>query len=105
MKKTAMTLAVLALGGLMSTMASAAPLSSAAGATSGIASSDIEQVRDRKGNWNNNNRNVRKYNNRRKYHAGRRYNRAPSNWRRYSSRPYGWRTRGCVIVGPVWFCP
>jgi hypothetical protein len=39
------------------------------------------------------------------YRAGRHYRHAPSGWRRYSSRPYGWQTRGCVVVGPVWFCP
>jgi hypothetical protein len=27
------------------------------------------------------------------------------NWNRYSSRPYGWQSRGCVLVGPLWFCP
>jgi hypothetical protein len=26
-------------------------------------------------------------------------------WRRYHSRPWNWRARGCVVVGPVWFCP
>jgi hypothetical protein len=27
-------------------------------------------------------------------------------WRRYSYRPYDdWEARGCVIVGPVWYCP
>jgi hypothetical protein len=36
---------------------------------------------------------------------GRRYDRAPPRWRRYGSRPHDWRRRGCVIVGPVWFCP
>ncbi|WP_083567606.1 hypothetical protein [Hyphomicrobium sp. CS1GBMeth3] len=39
------------------------------------------------------------------YRAGHRYNRAPAGWRRYSARPYGWQTRGCIVVGPVWFCP
>jgi hypothetical protein len=24
---------------------------------------------------------------------------------RYSYRPYGWQTLGCVAVGPVWYCP
>ena len=24
---------------------------------------------------------------------------------RYSYRPLGWRTYGCVEVGPVWYCP
>ena len=26
-------------------------------------------------------------------------------WHRYHSRPYNWRSRGCVVVGPVWVCP
>lgn len=39
------------------------------------------------------------------YRAGHRYRHAPRGWKRYGSRPYGWQSRGCVIVGPVWFCP
>jgi hypothetical protein len=26
-------------------------------------------------------------------------------WHRYHSRPWNWRSRGCAVVGPVWFCP
>lgn len=26
-------------------------------------------------------------------------------WNRYYSRPYGWRDRGCIAIGPIWFCP
>jgi hypothetical protein len=26
-------------------------------------------------------------------------------WHRYQARPWNWRARGCVVVGPVWFCP
>ncbi len=51
----------------------------------------------------------RRYDRRRGYNRrfvpGRRYGRPPPNWRRYNSRPGNWRTRGCVIVGPLWFCP
>lgn len=41
---------------------------------------------------------------------GRGYNRGrfrggPRGWRRYNSRPRGYRGRGCVIIGPVWYCP
>ena len=25
-------------------------------------------------------------------------------WNRYSKRPHNYRNRGCVAVGPVWFC-
>lgn len=42
---------------------------------------------------------------RQRYRAGQRYRSAPRGWRRYDRRPSYWRTRGCVIVGPVWFCP
>lgn len=41
----------------------------------------------------------------RRYRAGYRYRSAPAGWRRYDARPYDWQTRGCVIVGPIWFCP
>lgn len=36
---------------------------------------------------------------------GRHYRSAPHGWHRYHSRPYDWRTRGCIVVGPIWFCP
>jgi len=32
------------------------------------------------------------------------YDRPPPGWRRYSYAPYGWRDRGCINVGPVWYC-
>jgi hypothetical protein len=41
----------------------------------------------------------------RRYHPGRRYDRPPAKWRRYSKRPPDWTRRGCVIVGPLWYCP
>lgn len=42
---------------------------------------------------------------RRKSRAGHKYKKAPRGWRRHGKRPANWRTRGCIIVGPVWFCP
>lgn len=42
---------------------------------------------------------------RRKFRAGHKYKNAPRGWRRHGKRPANWRTRGCIIVGPVWFCP
>jgi len=39
------------------------------------------------------------------YRPGYRYRSAPRGWHRYHARPRDWRTRGCVIVGPMWFCP
>ena len=100
MKKTLMTMAVLALGGLMSTQATAAPLAKAAGATQGIAVSDVENVRDRRKGYKNRQFRQRGYNN---WRSDRRYYRY-RNHNRYYSRPYNWRSRGCVSVGPVWFC-
>ncbi|MGD9805297.1 MAG: hypothetical protein AB7E81_14060 [Hyphomicrobiaceae bacterium] len=41
----------------------------------------------------------------RRWVAGNRYDRSPPGWHRHSKRPGDWRRRGCVIVGPVWFCP
>lgn len=46
-------------------------------------------------------RNIR----RNRFTPGRRYRRAPAGWRRYGARPGDWRTRGCILVGPIWFCP
>lgn len=39
------------------------------------------------------------------YRPGHRYDRAPAHWHRHKRRPHNWRKRGCIIVGPVWFCP
>ena len=41
----------------------------------------------------------------RHFSPGARYRNAPAGWRRYGARPGDWRTRGCVMVGPLWFCP
>ncbi len=103
MKKTALTMAVLAFAGLMGTQASAAPLSKAAGATQGIVQSDVEHVRDRNRNGIRD-RYERRYRGwDRGWRGDRRYYRY-RNWNRYGYRPYNWRSRGCVAVGPVWFC-
>jgi Ni/Co efflux regulator RcnB len=99
-KKTAMMIAALAFAGLMGTQASAAPLSKAAGATQSAAQSDVVQVRHHKKH-----RHYKKRHHRGAYNwrNDRRYYRYRS-WNRYGSRPYNWRSRGCVAVGPVWFC-
>jgi hypothetical protein len=39
------------------------------------------------------------------YAPGSRHAHPPRGWHRYHARPHDWRTRGCIIVGPVWFCP
>lgn len=40
-----------------------------------------------------------------KYRAGGRYKRAPGGWHRFDNRPGDWSRRGCIVVGPVWWCP
>ena len=40
-----------------------------------------------------------------RYIAGRNYHSAPYGWRRYGYRPDNWSYRGCILVGPYWFCP
>lgn len=47
---------------------------------------------------------VRRHKRDRRYTPGRRYRSAPSHYRRYGRRPANWRSRGCILVGPVWFC-
>ncbi len=42
---------------------------------------------------------------RHRYTPGGRYSSAPRGWRQYRARPGDWRTRGCIMVGPIWFCP
>jgi hypothetical protein len=39
------------------------------------------------------------------YRAGHRYRSAPHGWHRYHARPGNWQRRGCIVVGPAWFCP
>lgn len=39
------------------------------------------------------------------FRPGGHYKRAPHGWHRFDNRPGDWHTRGCVVVGPVWWCP
>ncbi|MEQ1719290.1 MAG: hypothetical protein ABL907_25435 [Hyphomicrobium sp.] len=46
------------------------------------------------------------HDNRQRYTPGRRYKNAPPGWNHHGNRrPGNWRQRGCVTVGPIWFCP
>jgi hypothetical protein len=40
-----------------------------------------------------------------RYRAGHHYRSAPHGWHRFERRPDDWSTRGCILVGPFWFCP
>jgi len=90
----------LALGTAMgSSAASAAP---AATSIVGLSqtSHGIQLVRDGRGNNHYNRRHYRRnYGHHR--HGYDRYR----GWHRYHHRPRGWRTLGCVLVGPIWYCP
>ena len=45
-------------------------------------------------------------NDREHFTPGRRYDRSPPGWRRHGyRRPGDWHTRGCIMAGPIWFCP
>jgi hypothetical protein len=57
---------------------------------------DRDRHRDRRG--------VRRQGRDHRFTAGRRYDRAPSHYRRHAYRPHNWQSRGCILVGPVWFC-
>lgn len=98
MKRLAL-IGFLALGtALGSSAASAAP------APAGLAGlsqtqSGIELVQHRRGHYRNRHFRRGGYNHRRYRHRNYR------GWHRYSHRPHNWRSRGCVIVGPIWFCP
>jgi hypothetical protein len=72
--------------------------------------SDLIQVRNHKNRkWKNRHgRNWKRGHhwNRRHWH-GRRHWSGPRyhGWRRYHARPWNWRSRGCILAGPIWFCP
>lgn len=85
---------------LLGSVAWSAPLPNTAVTTQQATSSQVEQVARRS---HRNYRHHRHY--RRGFRGHRHYRRAPRGWHRYSHRPHRWRERGCIIIGPVWFCP
>lgn len=101
MKAKAIGLALALSCGLLATSAltaSAAPLGGTGALTgASAANSGVELAQFKKKRFNQGYRNG--------YRAGSRHSRAPRNWRRYGARPGNWRTRGCIIVGPIWYCP
>ncbi|MGH6825751.1 hypothetical protein [Methyloceanibacter sp.] len=77
-------------------------------------SSDLIQVGHGYGhgggkNYNKNYNKHYNYNYNRNYnykHGGGRYYYHNRYWgHRYNYRPYNWQALGCIIVGPVWYCP
>ena len=68
-------------------------------------SSDVIQV----GHYHGGGKNYNKHYNYKHYnyhHGGGKYYYRNRYWgHRYYARPYNWQTLGCVVVGPVWYCP
>ncbi len=100
MKLPTFVLAACLAGAMATTSASAAPTSSRAaiaGQTSGIELVQYKRDRGFKQRKFNRNRHYdgRHYRGRDRYRG----------WNRYRHRPHGWRERGCVILGPIWYCP
>jgi hypothetical protein len=93
------TVALASLVGLLAAPASAAPAPTPG---SPFAAADVVQVQAGRPDGR---RGGRDWDGDRRYTPGHRYHRAPSHWHRYHARPRDWRHRGCIIVGPVWFCP
>lgn len=81
--------------------AQAAPLAQKSLGIEAGQNAGVVQVQHRR-NWKH-----RNWNHRRGHWRGRGHARRgpPPGWRRYSTRPWNYRTRGCVMFGPVWFCP
>lgn len=102
MIKPILAAAVIAFG--MASAAHAVPVKPSASPNASAASDLVQAGKKYKRAY----KGKRKYRNRgyrgRNYYRGG-YHRPPRGWRSYSYRPYGWRSRGCIIVGPVWYCP
>ncbi len=92
MRFKAIALIAVLTGGLASA-ASAMTITKPAGVTSLPALQQIDYKKNKS------------FHKRNKYRAGGRYNKAPGNWHRYDKRPGDWQHRGCIIVGPIWWCP
>jgi len=99
MMKSILAASVLSLG----VVSAAFALPAHVAAPSPANSAGIVQVKKdwKNDNWKHGN-NWNKYNkNKYSYRSGH----APYGWHSYSYRPYAWANRGCVIIGPLWYCP
>ncbi len=94
--RIALAAAVLAVGSTVSASAAVVPKTTVSMEPPAVV--EVQNRRDR-------NRFDRGRNRGPQWVPGRRYDRPPPRWRRYGARPGDWRRRGCVTVGPVWFCP
>jgi hypothetical protein len=118
MKRVVLTATVLSLAVVSAVWAAPFPSS-----TQQLRSPDIVDVGykgdkkyNKNKNWKYGNNKNWKYGNNKNWKYGNKYrhkNRYAGNYwhggrywgHRYSYRPYGWQTLGCVAVGPIWYCP
>jgi hypothetical protein len=84
------------LGLFAATTASAAPINPAAASGQGLTASTVEQAQYKRG-WNKRPGWQK--------HRGSRRDHARRHWRRYHARPSNWQSRGCIVIGPIWYCP
>jgi hypothetical protein len=106
MFRTIMIAAFAAATGNAAFAAPATPATSGAQshAPSHVVQAQVVQVRKDK-DWRRHSRDRRDWRRHYGYAPGAHLRHAPRGWHRYHARPYNWRTRNCVMVGPVWFCP
>jgi Ni/Co efflux regulator RcnB len=91
---------------LLTGPAHAVPLAAPSALLDAAAQHDVtEQVRHQR--WHATNRSGVRRGHRapHRYKPGSRLREAPRGYRRYNARPRDWDRRGCVVVGPFWFCP
>ncbi len=72
-----------------------------------LTSTDVIKVGNYNKNYNKHyNKNYNKHYNYNYKHGGGRYYYRNRYWgHRYYNRPYNWQALGCIVVGPVWYCP
>jgi Ni/Co efflux regulator RcnB len=87
---------------LAATSASAGPVASSLLQLKSIMPADTMQAVDRDGNRER--RRAHRQGRHQSYTPGQRYDRAPSHYRRHAHRPHNWQSRGCILVGPIWYC-
>lgn len=100
MKLTILSAATAAFVALSVSSASALPVAKS-GQIAGDTTTMTEQIRHKPGHYGKRHDGKRHW----RHHDRRdhRYDKYRG-WNRYSKRPYNYRSRGCVAVGPIWFC-
>ncbi|MGJ4993902.1 hypothetical protein ACQR0Z_05810 [Bradyrhizobium sp. HKCCYLS3077] len=100
MRATIAALSVLLLASTVGVSAApvAAPAEAGATAAAPMRLAQRDYDRDGRGHWQREQR--------RHHHRGyERRHGPPSGWHRFRSRPHDYHRRGCMQIGPAWFCP